>query len=111
MTLRHAANGQDMFFHNAPALVLFTSTSKDPFGKDHSLLAMSYFMTQAQAMGYGTCVNGSVQAAHKLVAQHVKIKKDHRVFGAITLGRPKTAYRRTVTRKAADVSWVGDYTH
>ena len=108
-TLRYVENGQDMFLHNAPALVLFTSTSKDSFGKDHSLLAMSYFMTQAQAMGYGTCINGHVQSAHKLVAQHVKIKKHHRVFGVITLGRPKTIFHRTVSRKAADVSWVGEY--
>ncbi|NIN62619.1 MAG: hypothetical protein GTN55_09815, partial [Gammaproteobacteria bacterium] len=80
---------------------LRSSVSKwcnDAFGKDHSLHAMSYFMTQAQAMGYGTCVIGHVQSAHKLVAQHVKIKKYHRVFGAITLGRPKTVYRRTVSR-------------
>jgi|GEM_PF-4449997 len=60
---------------------------------------------------YGTCVIGHVQSAHKLVAQHVKIKKYHRVFGAITLGRPKAVYRRTVSRKAADVGWVGEYNH
>jgi nitroreductase/NAD-dependent dihydropyrimidine dehydrogenase PreA subunit len=111
MTLRHVENGQDMFLHDAPVLVLFTSTSNDAFGKDHSLLAMSYFMTQAQAMGYGTCIIGHVQSAHRLVAQHVKIKKYHRVFGAITMGLPKTVYRRTVSRKAADVSWVGEHNH
>jgi nitroreductase len=109
MTLRHVENGQDMFLHNAPVLMLFTSTSQDVFGKDHSLHAMSYFMAQAQAMGYGTCIIGHVQSAHKLVAQHVKIKKYHRVFGAITLGRPRTVYHRTVCRKAADVSWVGEH--
>jgi nitroreductase len=108
-TLPHVEKGHDMFFHDAPALVLFTSTSSDPFGKDHALLAMSYFMTQAQAMGYGTCINGHLQAAHKLVARHVPIKKYHRVFGAITLGRPNIRFHHTVTRKAADVSWVGEY--
>ncbi len=108
-TLRHVANGQDMFFHEAPALVLFTSTGMDPLGKDHSLHAMSYFMTQAQAMGYGTCINGHVQSAHKLVAKCVKIKKGHRVFGAITLGFPKTTFKRTVTRKPAEISWVGEH--
>jgi nitroreductase/NAD-dependent dihydropyrimidine dehydrogenase PreA subunit len=107
-TLFHVENGQDLFLHDAPVLVLFTSTSQDAFGKDHALLAMSYFMTQAQAMGYGTCVIGHVQSAHKRVAQHVKIKKSHRIFGAMTLGRPKTVYRRTVSRKAADVRWVED---
>jgi nitroreductase len=108
-TLPHVEKGHDMFFHDAPALVLFTSTSRDPLGKDHALLAMSYFMTQAQAMGYGTCINGHLQAAHKLVARHVPIKKYHRVFGAITLGRPNIRFHHTVTRKAADVRWVGEY--
>jgi nitroreductase/NAD-dependent dihydropyrimidine dehydrogenase PreA subunit len=107
MTLFHVDNGQDLILHDAPVLVLFTSTSQDALGKDHALLAMSYFMTQAQAMGYGTCIIGHVQSAHKLVAQHVKIKKGHRVFGAITLGRPKTVYRRTVSSKVTDVRWVG----
>lgn len=105
ITLEKFNKGEDAFFHDAPHLVLFCGVKNDPFGKDHALGAMYYFMDVAQQNGFGTCINGHIQNAHSLIRKHVALPKDYRVFGALTVGYPKKIYKNMISRKAASILW------
>lgn len=98
--IKHTEAGEDYIFHNAPCLILFTGIAADPFGKDHALGAMHYLMLYAQSLGLGTCINGYVQSAPKLVARYVDVPQKHRIYGAVIIGYPAHRFVKTVYRKA-----------
>ena len=107
ITQEKAAKGEHAIFHDAPCLVFIYGIGKDPLGKDNCLSAQQYLMSQAQAMGLGTCIIGYAQAAPKVLADHLSIPKHYKVYGALTLGYPQVRYHRTVERKKPTISWVG----
>jgi len=105
MTLSNEGVGMDTYFHGAPHLILFTGIAKDPFGKDHALNAMHYFMSMAQSMGLGCCINGHVQDASKVVSKLIEVPDQQKIYCAITLGYPSVQYKNSVSRKSAEVIW------
>ncbi len=107
ITRTKAKRGEDSIFHNAPCLVFIYGIGRDPLGKDNCLSAQQYLMSQAQAMGLGTCIIGYAQTAPKVLAKHLDVPKFYKIYGAITLGYPQVSYHRTTVRNTPEVSWVG----
>ncbi len=107
VTLEKADKGEDSFFHNAPCAVFICGIEKDVLGRDNAVAAQHYLMMQAQAMGIGSCVIGYAQSAPKILARHLDIPRFYKVFGVVTLGYPKSKFKRTVERNPAEIIWYG----
>ena len=103
-----ASQGKDSIFHNAPCLVFIYGIGPDPLGKDNCLSAQQYLMSQAQAMGLGSCIIGYAQTAPKVLAKHLKGPKHYKIYGVLTLGYPELKYQRTVDRNPPQITWIGE---
>jgi nitroreductase len=84
-------NGPFTPFYNAPSLVLITG-QKDirTLPTDCGILT-AYFMLSAAARGLGTCfIFQGTLIEDKTIRSDLGIPEDHRIFGSIIIGYPKT---------------------
>jgi nitroreductase/NAD-dependent dihydropyrimidine dehydrogenase PreA subunit len=107
ISLEKADKGEDSIFHNALCVIFIYGIEKDIFGKDNALAAQHYLISQAEAMGLGTCIIGYAQAAPKILAKYLDVPKFYKIYGVVTLGYPGIKFKRTVERNPAEIKWYG----
>lgn len=103
MNAAHLASRQDdRLFFNAPSLLVITSS----FPLDGGLAA-SNIELMAHAEGLGVLFSGFIQRALALSedgCNYLGIEKTQ-ICACMLLGYPNVTYRRTVPRKAAQITW------
>ena len=102
MNAVHLASLDDRLFFNAPALLVITSASPLDGG-----LAASNIELMAHAEGLGVLFSGFIQRALALnedACDYLKVEKTQ-ICACMLLGYPNVEYRRSVPRKAAQITW------
>ncbi|MBP7211464.1 nitroreductase family protein [bacterium] len=97
-------DGEDILFYNSPAIIIFYGT---PLASDADILiAATYANLAAEAMGLGTCFNGSVA---EIFERDLKLKHKYGIFReehvgiAFTLGYPDVTYTKSIQRDFKEV--------
>jgi len=100
--------GEDRIFFHAPALlIVHGSRFDDTVGVSCSVVLYQASL-MAHALNVGSCFNGFLQVAinnNRKIKQWLGIPWRDKSYGALTLGYPRVAYRRTVRREPPRVTW------
>jgi nitroreductase/Pyruvate/2-oxoacid:ferredoxin oxidoreductase delta subunit len=94
---------KDRLFFNAPAIIVVTANLQI-----NGALASSNMELMTNALGLGTLFSGFfVKAANetKEIRDLIQVKEGKEIVTCMILGYPDVKYKRTVPRKAADISW------
>jgi nitroreductase/NAD-dependent dihydropyrimidine dehydrogenase PreA subunit len=100
--------GEDFLFYHAPAVIVVHAESWDTCSAFNCAVALYNCSLMAHALGVGCCFNGFLQGAannNRRIKKWLGIPRDHRCFGAMTLGYQEVRYQRLVERDAANVTW------
>jgi nitroreductase len=100
--------GRDCLFYGAPVVMVAHAESWDTCSAFNCALALYNCSLMAHTMGLGCCFNGYLQSAvnsNRRIKKWLGIPRDHRCFGAMTLGYQKIGYQRLVERDPAQVTW------
>jgi nitroreductase/NAD-dependent dihydropyrimidine dehydrogenase PreA subunit len=100
--------GKDCLFYSAPVVVVAHAESWDTLSPFNGAVALYHCSLMAHTLGVGCCFNGYLQSAvnsNRRIKRWLGIPRDHRCFGAMTLGYQKIRYQRLVERDAAKVMW------
>jgi len=103
MHKEYKANGKDKLFFKAPVVIIVTAKSQVS-----GALASSNMEFMTNALGLGTLFSGFfVRAANENKEIHdlLHINKGKEIVTCMVIGYPDVEYKRTVPRKAADISW------
>jgi nitroreductase/NAD-dependent dihydropyrimidine dehydrogenase PreA subunit len=110
--VRHAEtsgnDSLDPILHHAPALILAHAEAWDPCSAFNCAAALYSASLLAHSLGLGCCFNGFVEGAvnhSRGIRQWLGIPRDHRCYGAMTVGFPAVTYRKLVERRPAAVRW------
>jgi nitroreductase len=99
--------GKDCLFYGAPAVMAVHAESWDTCSAFNCALALYNCSLMAHTLGVGCCFNGYLQSAannDRRIKKWLGIPRDHRCFGAMTLGYQKISYQRLVERDPAKVA-------
>ncbi|MBN1254263.1 MAG: nitroreductase family protein [Deltaproteobacteria bacterium] len=102
------AQGEDRLFYQAPVVMVVHAESWDTCSAFNGALALYNCSLMAHTLGIGCCFNGYLQSAvnnSRRIKKWLGIPRDHRCFGAMTLGYQKIRYQRLVKRDPAKVVW------
>jgi nitroreductase/NAD-dependent dihydropyrimidine dehydrogenase PreA subunit len=100
--------GKDCLFYGAPAVIVVHAESWDTSSAFNAALALYNCSLMAHTLGVGCCFNGYLQGAvnsSSRIKKWLGIPRDHRCFGAMTLGYQRVRYQRLVKRDPAKVTW------
>lgn len=100
--------GKDCLFYGAPAVMVVHAESWDTSSAFNCALALYNCSLLAHAQGVGCCFNGYLQGAinnSRRIKKWLGIPRDHRCFGAMTLGYQEVRYQWLVERDPAKVVW------
>ena len=100
--------GKDCLFYDAPAVMVVHAESWDTSSAFNGALALYNCSLMAHTLGVGCCFNGYLQGAinsSRRIKKWLGIPRDHRCFGAMTLGYQRVRYQRLVKRDPATVVW------
>lgn len=97
----------DIFYH-APALVLISSVTENPWAIENCALAAENFMLAACAEGLGTCWIGFAEAWLKTPdgKAALNLPAGYAPVAPIIVGHPKSA-PPPVPRKEPEIHWIG----
>lgn len=100
--------GEDRLLYGAPAVMVVHAESWDTCSAFNCALALYNCSLMAHTLGVGCCFNGYLEGAannNRRIKKWLGIPRDHRCFGAMTLGYQKIKYQRLVERDPAKVAW------
>ena len=99
-------------FHHAPALVVISADSENPWATEDCALAAGNMMLAAQDMGLGSCWVGFSQAWLNSLGGRIllDIPVSHHVVAPIVFGYPKST-PPAVSRRPPDIIWIHDPAH
>ena len=100
--------GKDCLFYDAPAVMVVHAESWDTTSAFNGALALYNCSLMAHTLGVGCCFNGYLQGAinsSRRIKKWLGIPRNHRCFGAMTLGYQRVRYQRLVKRDPAKVAW------
>lgn len=94
-------------FHHAPALVVISANSENPWATEDCALAAENLMLAACDMGLGTCWVGFAQAwlNGREGREMLDIPLSHHVVAPIAVGYPRTP-PPPAERRAPDIVWI-----
>jgi nitroreductase len=94
-------------FHRAPALIVISADSDNPWVSEDCALAAENLMLAAAEMRLGSCWVGFAQAWLNAPGgrEMLNIPLNHRVVAPIVIGLPK-ATPPAVPRRAPDIAWI-----
>lgn len=94
-------------FHHAPALIVISADSANPWATEDCALAAENLMLAAADMGLGSCWVGFSQTwLNSLEGRNVlDIPLSHHVVAPIVVGHPRTA-SSPAERRAPDIVWI-----
>jgi nitroreductase/NAD-dependent dihydropyrimidine dehydrogenase PreA subunit len=99
----------DEIRRDCPALMLFNSSIKEPRADENCLLAATFAMLMAEALGVGNCYNGLLGPAINRVdsnREFVGLGPGREVFASLGLGYGKYKYRKSIPRKLEEVRYL-----
>ncbi|MBW2989906.1 nitroreductase family protein [Candidatus Woesearchaeota archaeon] len=99
---------KDLFFYNAPALMIIHAPKKRFFVKDCSCAAQN-IMLAARSMGIGSCWIGFADIAFngsRKIKKKLGVPSSHRVMATLALGYPERFPSRALPRRKAAVEWI-----
>lgn len=94
---------EDGLFFNAPTVILVLANSQV-----NGVLASSNMELMTNALGLGALFSGFLvraAAGNQEMKEFIGIKEGKEIATCMIIGYPDIKYRRTVPRKAADISW------
>jgi nitroreductase/NAD-dependent dihydropyrimidine dehydrogenase PreA subunit len=96
------SRGRDLFTYDAPAAMLFHGDPGD------SMIAATYAMLAAEALGLGSCMLGTTVALARDQRLRAKygIPAESKVGVGLVLGYPAVEFRRGIRRRLAAAKWV-----
>jgi nitroreductase/NAD-dependent dihydropyrimidine dehydrogenase PreA subunit len=100
--------GEDVFLHNASALVLFYADRHASMGGINATLAVQNALLAAETLGIGAFYSGFVLFAihhDPKLKKILKIPDDCEVHGALALGYPVIKFKKWIERHPADITW------
>jgi nitroreductase/NAD-dependent dihydropyrimidine dehydrogenase PreA subunit len=100
--------GKDMLFWNAPAAIIVHGKKMNDHISFGCAIALHHAVLMGETIKIGSCYNGLFQEAinrDKKVKEMFGIPKDHKCYGAMTLGYTKSKYKRVVRRVPSEVTW------
>lgn len=103
------ANGVDLLFYDAPALLITHADKNLAMPKDDCSYALYAMSLAASSLGLGSCINGYfLRAAEHSdeIKNFIKLPPNHQVYGAMTLGRSSVKYHKTPNRKPVDTFYI-----
>jgi nitroreductase len=100
--------GEDPLLHNAPAVMIAHAESWDTCSAFNCAVALYSCALMAQTLNVGCCFNGFLEVAvnrDRKIKKWLELPRDHRCYGAMTLGYPDIQFQRLVEREEAKVRW------
>jgi len=100
--------GEDRLFYGAPVVMVVHAESWDTCSAFNGAVALYNCSLMGHTLGIGCCFNGYLEGAvnnSRRIKRWLGIPKDHRCYGAMTLGYQKVRYQRLVGRDPATVVW------
>lgn len=97
--------GAHPVFHSAPCVICAHSRENNYFGTYNCISATDYLMLHASSLGLGSCVAGAALHSPKEANRFLGLADDRRLQSVIVLGYPAIRYKRTVSRRPAQVCW------
>jgi nitroreductase/NAD-dependent dihydropyrimidine dehydrogenase PreA subunit len=100
--------GDDRIFYHAPAIMLVHGRKWDDIVAFGNAVALYQASLMAQTLKVGCCFNGFLQVAanyDRKIKRRLGIPRNHKCYGAMTLGYEKTQFRRLVRRRPPQVTW------
>jgi nitroreductase/ferredoxin len=100
--------GQYKTLRNAPHLFIVHVERSWAFGVEDTALALSYVELFARTLGLGATWSGYFYKAYHNyapLAEAVPIPENHKVVGAMMIGKPKFKYQRLPERNEPRVEW------
>jgi len=108
---RYHAEGFDFVTYDAPAMLLFHVGPDSLSGETDVVIAATYAMLMAEALGVGNIMLGlsvaAVERSKELRARY-GIPEENQVMNALALGYTDRRFARTIPREMASVRWVGN---
>ncbi|MBP8954425.1 MAG: nitroreductase family protein [Armatimonadetes bacterium] len=105
--------GIDCVTWGAPAMLLFHVAKSAAAGETDCVIASTYAMLEAEAMGLGSIMlgmaNSTVERDADLRAEFA-IPADNQIFSVLALGYPAHSFRRSIPRNFRSVHWVDEAT-
>jgi nitroreductase len=101
--------GFDSATWGAPAMLLFHHAKRSLCGKENCLVACTYAMLAAQALGLGTTMIGIVAGVvdmDKALRAKLGIPDANRCEISLIIGHPAVNYRRAIPRANRSVTWM-----
>ena len=98
----------DRLFYNAPALMMVHGNKWDEIVGFGNAVALYQASLMAQTLKVGCCFNGFLQIIPNFdakIRKRLEIPKQHKCYGAMSLGYEAAKYRRTVRRRPPNVAW------
>jgi len=101
--------GKDLLFYHAPALVIVHAESWDTCSAFNCGTALYNGSLVAHTLGLGCCFNWYLAGAvnhDRTIKKWLGIPKDHKCYGAMTLGYSDIRFERLAEREPVNVRWL-----
>ncbi|NSW55498.1 MAG: nitroreductase family protein [Armatimonadetes bacterium] len=105
--------GIDFVTWGAPAMLLFHVAKSAAAGETDCVIASTYAMLEAEAMGLGSIMLGlanSTLARDAALRTELSIPADNQVLSVLALGYPTHSFRRSIPRRFRSVHWADQAT-
>jgi nitroreductase/NAD-dependent dihydropyrimidine dehydrogenase PreA subunit len=99
----------DPIFYNAPAAIIFHSTSNTSTPKDNCVICSYAMSLAAMSLGLGACHIGLFELPANFsdeIMKELNLPVTHKVYSPIILGFPKFKFHKTVFRKPIKITWA-----
>jgi nitroreductase len=103
------AGGADTITRGAPAMMLFHARRESGNHSEDALIALTYGLLAAHALGLGATAIGLVPPAIErwpALKTFFQIPEKNEVVAAMILGFPKYRFKRGIRRELAGVNWL-----
>ncbi len=107
-TLAGWAEGVDVIFRGAPAVIVAHAEKENPRAQTTCTIALTYLELAATGLGLGCCWAGYFMRAadeYMPLLQALALPQGHRCYGAMMVGYPKFTYRRLPLRNEPHIIW------
>lgn len=105
--------GIDCVTWGAPAMLLFHVAKSAAAGETDCVIAATYAMLEAEAIGLGSIMLGlanSTLARDAALRRELAIPADNQVLNVLALGYPAHSFRRSIPRNFRSVRWADEET-
>lgn len=106
--IKRVSNGEDLYFYNAPIVIVIHSRKLIPTPKEDSVLAGYNICLMAQTLGLGTCFVTLAQNAindSKKCKEILNLSSQDNVNAVVILGYPAVRHQRSAPKPEKQIHW------